>query len=224
MKPVSYLLLTQLLLGINFSMFAQKSLNFAEMLTYEYVQEGQKKEFSVYLDRKTSTWLFTNADSFGGTADGLEFVVAYPNGRYLVCGTDDADQKFCQTFDSPLARKNTVKISGKALGKSRVFGQNKYGWPTFKGQLYQLNAGRMTQELYAATVSFDCRPLYAYNSLLGIEHYLPVFQEIDYPSYLPKNQLILAGDSALNVKLLSLSDTEHEIDLRAYRVVKSSTQ
>jgi len=220
MKPVSYLLLTQLLLGINFSMFAQKSLNFAEMLTYEYVQEGQKKEFSVYLDRKSSTWLFTNADSFGGTADGVEFVVAYPNGKYFVCGTDDVGQKFCQTFDSPLARKNTVKISGKALGKSRVFGQNKYGWPTFKGQLYQLNAGRMTQELYAAIVSFDCRPLYAYNSLLGIEHYLPVFQQIDYPSYLPKNQLILSEQSPLNLTLLSISPTEYFINLSEYKRIK----
>ena len=220
MKPVLYLLLTQLLWGINFSMFAQKPLNFAEMLTYEYVQEGQKKEFSVYLNRKSSTWLFTNADSFGGTADGVEFVVAYPNGKYLVCGTDDADQKFCQTFDSPLARKNTVKISGKALGKSRVFGQNKYGWPTFKGQLYQLNAGRMTQELYATTVPFDCRPLYAYNSLLGIEHYLPVFQQIDYPSYLPKNQLVLSEQSPLNLALLSISPTEYFINLSEYRRIK----
>jgi len=220
MKPVSYLLLTQLLLGINFSMFAQKPLNFAEMLTYEYVREGQKKEFSVYLNRKSSTWLFTNADSFGGTADGLEFVVAYPNGKYLVCGTDDVGQKFCQTFDSPLSRKNTVKISGKALGKSRVFGQNNYGWPTFKGQLYQLNAGRMTQEIYAATVSFDCRPLYAYNSLLGIEHYLPVFQQIDYPSYLPKNQLIVSEQSLLNVKLLSISPTEYFVNLSEYKRIK----
>lgn len=205
---------------ISLSAIAQKPLNFADMLTYEYVQEGQKKEFSVYLDRKTSTWLLTNADSFGGTAEGVELVVAYPNGKYLVCGIDDAGQKFCQTFDSPLARKNTPKISGKALGKSRVFGQNNYGWPTFKGQLYQLNAGRMTQELYAATVSFDCRPLYAYNFLLGIEHYLPVFQKIDYPSYLSKNQLILSEQSPLNIKLLSVSPTEYFVNLSEYKRIK----
>jgi hypothetical protein len=220
MKLILYLLLTQLFLGINFSMFAQKPLNFAEMLTYEYVQEGQKKEFSAYLDRKTSTWLFTNADSFGGTADGLEFVVAYPNGKYLACGTDDVGQKFCQTFDSPLARKNTPKISGKALGKSQIFGQNKYGWPTFKAQLYQLNAGRMTQEVFLATVPFDCRPLYAYNSLLGIEHYLPAFQQIDYPSYLPKNQLIVAEQSPAGLRFQGISPTEYEIDLRVYRILK----
>jgi hypothetical protein len=211
---------TLLCLLISFSTFAQKPLNFTEMLTYEYGQEGQKKEVSVYLDRKTSTWLFTNADSFGGIADGLEFVVAYPNGKYLLCGTDDVGQKFCQTFDSPLARKNTVKISEKALGKSRVFGQNNYGWPTFKGQLYQLNAGRMTQEVYSVAVPFDCRPLYAYNFLLNIEYYLPVFQQIDYPSYLPKNQLILSEQSPLNVKLLSISPTKYFIDLNEYRRIK----
>jgi hypothetical protein len=220
MKPVLSLLLTLLLCWVSLSVFAQKPLKFNEQLTFLYQKEGQKAEFSVYLDRKTSTWLFTNADSFGGTADGVEFVVAYPNGKYLVCGTDDVGQKFCQTFDSPLARKNTPKISGKALGKAQIFGQNKYGWPTFKAQQYQLNAGRMTQEVFLATVPFDCRPLYAYNSLLGIEHYLPAFQQIDYPSYLPKNQLVVAENGVLGLWLQSLSPTEYEIDLRMYKILK----
>jgi hypothetical protein len=78
----------------------------------------------------------------------------------------------------------------------------------------------MTQEVYAATVFFDCRPLYAYNSLLTIEHYLPVFQQIDYPFYLPKNQLILSENSALNVKLLSISPTEYFVNLSEYKRIK----
>lgn len=205
-----------LFLGVTSAAFAQKTLKFTEQLTYSYQKEGQKKEFSVYLDRKSSTWLFTNADSFDGVADGIEFVVAYPNGKYLVCGIDDVNQKFCQTFDAPLARKNIPKVSGKTLGKTQVFGQNNYGWPTLKAQLYQINAGRMTQEVFLSTVPFDCRPLYAYNFLLGIEHYLPIFNQIDYPSYLPKNQLI-TSDGAF--KLVSLSPTEYFIDLKQYKTI-----
>jgi hypothetical protein len=199
--------------------FAQKPIKFNEQLTFLYQKEGQKAEFSVYLDRKTSTWLFTNYDSFGGTADGIEFVVAYPNGKYLVCGTDDVGQKFCQTFDSPLARKNVAKISGKALGKTQVFGQNNYGWPTLTGKLYSLAMGRMTQEVYLATVPFDCRPLYAYNSLLEIEHYLPAFLTAHYPDYLPKNQLIVSEGS---LRFHALSDTEYYVDLRSYRLRPSN--
>ena len=216
MKAKYFPVLIMLCFGITRVSFAQKTLKFTEQLTYSYQKEGQKKEFSVYLDRRSSTWLFTNADSFEGTADGLEFVVAYPNGKYLVGGIDDGDHKICQTFDMPLARKNTPKVSGRALGKTQVFGKNNYGWPTLKAQLFEINAGRMTQEVFLSTVPFDCRPLYAYNFLLGIEHYLPIFNQIDYPSYLPKNQLIVS-DGAF--KLESLSPTEYFIDLRQYRML-----
>lgn len=198
---------------LSLSAFAQKPLKFGEQLTFSYQKEGKKAEFSVYLDRKTSTWLFTNDDSFGGSADGLDFVVAYPTGKYLVCGTEASGKKFCQTFDSPLVRKNTPKISGKALNKTQVFGQNNYGWPTLIGKLYSLTIGRMTQEVYLATVPFDCRPLYAYNSLLEIEHYLPAFLTAHYPDHLPKNQLIVSAGS---LRLHTLSETEYYVDLRSY--------
>lgn len=210
-------LLTGFLVVCGAVSFAQKTLVFREQLTFEYQKEGKKAEFSVYLDRKSSTWLFTNADSFDGKADGIDWVVAYPNGKYLTCGIDDVNHKNCQQFESLLAQKITPKISGKATNQSHIFGQNKYGWPTLAGRLYQLSAGRATQTVFLTTVPFDCRPLYAYNSLLDIEHYLPGFQQIDYPSYLPKNQLVLS-DAA--VKLLSLSPTDYEIDLSQYKLLK----
>ncbi|MEZ4901148.1 MAG: hypothetical protein R2822_05000 [Spirosomataceae bacterium] len=31
-------------------------------------KKAKKAEFSVYLNRKTNAWLFSNADSFNGTA------------------------------------------------------------------------------------------------------------------------------------------------------------
>jgi len=199
---------------------AQKPINFKEQLTFEYQEEGKKAEFSVYLDRKTSTWLFTNADSFDGTAEGLDFVVAYPNGTYLVCGTDDINHKSCQKLDSPLARKNVLKISGKPTSKRQVFGQNKYGWPTLNGVAYDLSAGRSEQKIHLATVNFNCHPLYAFNFLLDTEFHLPAINQIDYPSYSPKNQLVVQEDGVKGFKLLSISPTEYFVDLKEYKVAK----
>ncbi|MEZ4901147.1 MAG: hypothetical protein R2822_04995 [Spirosomataceae bacterium] len=152
--------------------------------------------------------------------EGLDFVVAYPNGNYLVCGTDDVSQKSCQKLDSPLARKNTVKIGGKPTGKQQLFGQNNYGWPTLNAMEYILMVGRTTQKVYLSTVNFDCRPLYAFNFLLDVEFHLPAINQIEYPSYLPKNQLVVQENEVKGFKLVSISPTEYFVDLRAYRMAK----
>ncbi|WP_273216187.1 hypothetical protein [Runella zeae] len=196
---------------------AQKSLRFKEQLTFQYQEGTALKEMSVYLDRKSSTWLFTNDDSFGGRAEGLDFVVAYANGKYLVCSTDDTGYKACQELESLLAKKSTAKISGKPTANTQIFGKNKYGWPTFKGQEYEIYAGRAIEKVFLTTVPFSCNPLYSYNFLIGIEYYLPLFTDIDLPSYLPKNQLVLKQK---NNALHTLSPTEYYIDLGQYKVVK----
>ena len=115
---------------------AQKSLKFSELLTYSYTKNEKSAETSVYLDRKTSTWLFTNDDTFGGTAEGLAFVVAYPSGTYLLCGTDDTGTNVCQRYHTKPVSGRPSKISGKGTGKRTVFGKNKYGWPTLTGVQY----------------------------------------------------------------------------------------
>lgn len=210
------------LIGFWVISFAQKPIVFREQLAFEYQKEGKKAEFSVYLDRKTSTWLFTNADSFDGIAEGLDFLIGYPNGTYLVCGTDDVSHQFCQKIDSPLARKHVPKISGKATGKSQTFGQNKYGWPVLKGLGYKFTAGRAEQEAYLAAVNFNCNPLYALNFLLDLEFHLPAINQIDYPSYLPKNQLVVQESGPQGFKLVSISPTEYFVDLKAYKAVTKS--
>ncbi len=197
---------------------AQKPLKFSELLTYSYTKNGKPSETSVYLDRKTSTWLFTNDDTFGGTAEGLAFVVAYPSGTYLLCGTDDVGVNSCQRYRLKSAQARASKISGKPTGKRRVFGKNKYGWPTLTGSEYLLEAGRMTQPTYLATVPFNPTPLYAYNFLLGNEFYLPIFQAVNYAEVLPRNQLVVSEPTPGGAKLVSVSPTEYFLDLRTYRI------
>jgi hypothetical protein len=197
---------------------AQGSLKFSELLTFSHTQNGQPRETSVYLDRKTSTWLFTNDDSFGGTAEGLSFVVAYPNGIYLLCSTDDSAANVCQRFRNKAALRNTKTVTGKPTGKRAQFGANKYGWPVFTGSAYQLQAGRMSLNAHLTTVPFNCYPLYAYNTLLGLEIGLPIFQSVDYTSIVPRNRLVVSEELPDGIRLKNISPTEYFIDLKTYRI------
>ncbi len=201
---------------------AQKSLKFSELLTYSYTKNEKSAETSVYLDRKTSTWLFTNDDTFGGTAEGLAFVVAYPSGTYLLCGTDDTGTNVCQRYHTKPVSGRPSKISGKGTGKRTVFGKNKYGWPTLTGVQYILEAGRMTQPTYLAKVPFNPTPLYAYNFLLGLEFPLPIFQQLNYADVLPRNQLVVSEPTPGGAKLVSVSPTEYFVDLRTYRIADAN--
>lgn len=197
---------------------AQGVIKFNELLTFSHNQNGKARETSVYLDRKTSTWLFTNDDSFDGTTEGVSFVVAYANGTYLLCSTDDSNANVCQRFRSTAALRNTKAVSGKQTGKRTQFGANKYGWPVLSGSAFQLQAGRMSLDTYLATVPFNCYPLYAYNTLPELEIGLPIFQSVDYTAILPRNQLVLSEAMPGGVRLKSLSPTEYAIDLSSYRI------
>ena len=197
---------------------AQKPIKFSEQLTYSYTKNGKSAETSVYLDRKTSTWLFTNDDTFGGTAGGLAFVVAYPSGTYLFCGTDDVGINSCQRYRTKAVPGQVTKTFGKATGKRNVFGKNKYGWQTLTGVEHILEAGRMTQPTYLATVPFNPTPLYAFNSLLVTEFYLPIFQHVNYAEVLPRNQLVVSEPTPGGAKLMFISPTEYFLDLRTYRI------
>lgn len=195
----------------------QKLLKFSELLTFSYGKGSPKKETSVYLDRKTSTWLFTNDDSFGGTAEGVAYVVAYANGTYLSCGPDELGTISCLRHRATAFRTTTVP--GKPTGPAKRFGQNKYGWPTFLATPVALQAGRLTQTTYLAAVPFNCTPLYAYNALLSIENYLPVFRKVNYAQLLLPKQLVLREETPDGATFQSLSPTEYVIDLRRVKII-----
>lgn len=198
---------------------AQKSLKFSELLTFGYVENGKPKETSVYLDRKTSTWLFTNDDTFGGTAEGLSFVVAYPTGTYLLCGTDDSGVNNCQRYRRSVTKLAPKTItSGGATGPQKTFGRNNYGWPTLAGKPFTREAGRMEIQVYLATVSFNCSALYAYNFLIGLEFPLPIFRAVNYADVVLPNQLVVSEVAPIGATLKSLSPTEYFLDLRGYRI------
>ena len=192
--------------------YGQKSIKFTQQLTFEYVKDGKKTQFSVFVEPKTSTWLLTKDDTFAGQPDDINYWILTPEGQIIIIGTDEHGKTNKITLNNPLAKKFSATITGKKTGKMKTFGQNKYGWKTFRGEEYILTAGRANETMYLSKLSFNCHPLLAYNSCLDIENYLPAFSRLEYPNFLPKNYLVVEEASS-QIRLISISPTEYFINL-----------
>jgi hypothetical protein len=191
---------------------AQKSINFTQQLTFEYIKDGKKTEFSVFVEPKTSTWLLTKDDTFLGKPDDINYWILTPDGRITIISNDEQGKTKRIVVNNPLAKKFSAAIAGKKTGKTKVFGQNQYGWKTFRGEEYILTAGRANENMYLSKMPFNCHPLMAYNSCLDIENHLPAFYQLEYPNFLPKNYLVVE-ETSTQIRLVSISPTEYFIDL-----------
>lgn len=197
---------------------AQKNINFTQQLTFEYQKDGQKGEFSVFLEPKTSTWLLEKHETFAGKVDDIDYWILQPDGKIMILGTAENGKKTKLVFKNPLALKNKSTISGKKTKNSKLFGKNTYGWQMLKGEQYQLDFGKGTTNVYLSKVIFNCRPLLAYNFSLDVENYLPAFYSIDYPSFIPKNYLVIEETNKSDYyRLKFISPTEYIIDLGNYK-------
>lgn len=191
---------------------AQKTINFTQQLTFEYIKDGKKAEFSVFVEPKTSTWLLTKDDTFLGQPDDINYWILTPDGKITIISNDERGKTQRIVIDNPLAKKFSAAIVGKKTGKSKIFGQNQYGWKTFRGEEYALTAGRVNEKMYLSKMPFNCHPLMAYNSCLDVENHLPVFSRLEYPIFLPKNILVVEEASS-QMRFVSISPTEYFIDL-----------
>jgi len=196
----------------------QKNINFTQQLTFEYQKDGQKGEFSVFLEPKTSTWLLEKNETFAGKIDDIDYWILQPDGKITILGTTENGKKIKFIYKNSLVLKSKTEISGKKTKNSKFFGKNNYGWQTLQGEQYLLDVGKGASNIYLSKVSFDCRPLLAYNFSLDVENYLPAFYSIDYPSFIPKNYLVVEETNKSDYcRLKFISPTEYSIDLGSYK-------
>ena len=210
---------------------------FSTQITYSYHNDSAEDDYnrsgeiSIYIDEKSGTFLFTK-ESYGNTGEMVDFVIADQQGNYIFGYTDEHGKKLRETLksyktsDKIFQSKNVesdFKKYCKPTGKTKIFGENKYGWPEFKGTEYNINdmlSDSSTVFLTASKYSF--LPVFLFNQLQS-ETKLPV--NFDFSKKLPSKNLILQHSYVLDgsissYTLISSSPTEYFIDLGSYRVLK----
>lgn len=189
---------------------AQSSHNFTEQYTFQQKNGENLREFSAFLEPKTGTWLLTNDDTFNGDVGGVNQWVLKPNGEIILLGEDEFGKPIKLVFKNYGLKTPPKTFTQKATGKPKTYGENSYGWPRFTGYTYTLSVGRMLLKTTLVKGKVNFAPLYAYNTCLEIENYLPAFSKVNYTEIIPSNYLVLEDDEA---KLISVSPTEYFLDI-----------
>ncbi len=207
---IKLIVLLAILLFETDGLFAQSSHNFTEQYTFQQKNGENLREFSVFLEPKTGTWLLTKDDTFNGGVDDIHQWILKPNGEIILLGEDEFGKPVKLVFKNYGLKTPPRSFAQKPTGKPKVYGQNSYGWPTFTGYTYTLSVGRMQLKTTLAKRKANFAPLYAYNTCLEIENYLPAFSKVNYTEIIPPNYLVLEDDE---VKLLSVSPTEYFLEI-----------
>ena len=210
---------------------------FSTQITYSYHNDSAEDDYnrsgeiSIYIDEKSGTFLFTK-ESFGNTGEMVDFVIADQQGNYIFGYTDEHGKKLRETLKSYKASdknfqskkvENDFNKYCQPTGNTKRFGENKYGWPAFKGTEYRMNDMLSDSSTVFITASkYSFLPVFLFNQL-QIETKLPV--NFDFSKILPSKNLILQRSYVLegsvsSFTLISASPTEYFIDLSDYRVLK----
>ncbi len=210
---------------------------FSTQLTYSYHNDSAEDDYnrsgeiSIYIDEKSGTFLFTK-ESYGNTGEMVDFVVADQQGNFIFGYTDEHGKKQRETMKSYSgADKNnqSKKVENdfnkycQPTGNTKRFGENKYGWPVFKGTEYKMNVMLSdSSTVFITTSKYSFLPVFLFNQLQS-ETKLPV--NFNFSKKLPSKNLILQHSYVLegsvsSFTLISASPTEYFIDLSDYRVLK----
>lgn len=207
---------------------------FNKVFSWQYTDEmSEDADFRngvsirIYVDEKTGTFLFT-PESYINSGPMIDFVIADQKGNYLVgYSLEHGDfvyerlvlENMQKLRDKPETALDNFKAFFRKTGKQKVFGENRYGWPTFTGDEYKIVFPEMDEEptvAHIAGIPYSFLPVYMFKHL-AIEAQLPF--HFDYSEMIPGNHILLSEYSENNGRKTalifeSLSDTEYYIDLK----------
>lgn len=125
---------------------------FSEQWTWTYENQmiekgefGHKGEMSVFVDPPTGIMLFTREES-NWSDDMAEKAIVFPDGKYILCyGSESGISRALNgvSYKSQTVKANAAERSStfnkffQPTGKTKVFGENQYSWPTATGTEYE---------------------------------------------------------------------------------------
>jgi len=203
--------------------FAQaQHIKFTQAWVWEYKNElvsenepGHQGEIAIYFEPKKNYWLFT-AEAYGISGEMFDWILGKPDGTYLICTIDEFRKKTITTERLQFPLNKILPKHYQALGKEKIFNQNKLGFPKMKGAAFKVNYTKTNDRssIFVGDFKANFLPLYFFNRL-NIEAKLPFQFPVDFP----KNKLLLQETSIINKTKLQLvlkeiSYNEYFIDLK----------
>lgn len=191
------------------------------VLGYENKVDKSQGEVKVYFDPVTGTMCFKSGTSFKET--NYDLVIAFADGRYMFCGTDDNGKK-----TRSISKVSEVKPDAESVSQQKE-NFSTYAIPTgnkridFGLESLEYDLSHATSEnkdkLWLATLPFSAYPIYGFE-LVDVPVTLPI--SLDYIFLLGSNQLVsehVASD--LVIKLKNLGPDPLIANIKGYQEVKA---
>lgn len=181
---------------VEFDMTGLQEIHFTELWIWEYLNEDRQwKEMRVAREPNLNYWMFSRIESFKETSDNLEWVVAKPNGEYVLGYRKPDENTLNHRLEVQVLKFEEEQYSDfKPTGKFKEFGKIVYNndWNIFKGEKHEVayKAQRNPSEFYLGITDIDMRALYHFNNLEDVVQ-LP----INFPIGLSENTIILGEET-----------------------------
>lgn len=195
---------------------------FSHKLVYEYEVDKEKGTMKIAVDPVTGALCFEKKDTYGTTAENFDFILAFPDGKYIYCGADDAGKKIKITeilkdlkpdAEKEKDRQQDFADHLKATGNIRT----DFGWPSVEyEQTYETSENK--DLIWLTEMPFSVSHLYGFELLEGTAS-LPV--PMDYLYLLGSHQLMTELQSKdVKVKLVSIDAEPVIINTKVYKEIK----
>lgn len=197
---------------------------FTHALTYVYDNKADKAkgEIVIYVDPVTGTMCFKKENSYGDTGKNFDFIIAFQDGKYIYCGSDEAGKKM-----KIIEKVDEVKPDAETVTQQKE-DFNTYCLPTgnkrkdfgLESAEYEMSYARSEEKdkLWLTTTPFGIYPLYGFELIENIAS-LPV--SFDFTHIFGARQLVTELNSKdVELKLKSYEPNPFLAVTRGYPEVK----
>ena len=192
------------------------------VMEYEDKTEKTKGEIKIYFDPVSGAMCFRKESSFGEAGKAFDFILAFQDGRYIHCGTDENGKKIRTVekvedvkpdAETQAQQKENFDTYCVATGNKKV----DFGFESAEFTLSYATSENK-DKIWITTMPFGTYPLYGFE-LIGVAASLPV--SFDYLYLLGPNQLLTESISSdVTLKLKSLGSDPFLAIIRNYQEVK----
>jgi len=213
---------------------------FSESWTWTYFNEFVESddvryngEMTIYVDPPSGTILLErNATRYSG--DMMDWMIVDPEGVYIAGYTDERGRKIKREHQlgdlvdlttKLMDRKEDFDRRVKYTGEYKIFGDDRYAWPTVHGEEYRMTYEKTSDENYAwaTSVPFSTRPFYLAHLMDG-DIVIPI--SMPYGYIWEEDMLALAdeyqyGEKKMGYKLKQMNPDTYFLDISAYANVLS---
>lgn len=195
---------------------------FSHKLVFEYQVDKEKGQMKIGLDPVTGALCFEKDNTYGNTAESFDFILAFPDGKYIYCGADDGGKKIKiveivkdlkPDAEREKDRQQDFADHLKPTGNVR----NDFGWPSVEYlQTYETSENK--DVIWLTETPFSVSHLYGFELLEGTAS-LPV--SMDYSFLLGPHQLVTEIKSNdTKMKLISIDADPIIVNTKNYKEVK----